>query len=245
MDALQKRKYLHSTRKRFDPFALVCSLVLLGFLLFHLGGQHSLDNFWDLRSFLVVVGGTFASVLIQFDFYQCLRCGWQILRSFWSKPEKQMLQSLQQLDSTILNEGSLVDLRPGQSITGELLGDIVYMMKKSLSFDDIDAFVRSRLHDELADLERSVLIVKRAALLAPSLGLFGTVVGLVILLKNLSDPSQIGPAMSLALLTTAYGSGLSSLVFTPLSGRLEHHKDLYAEAYEQLLSKVGILINSP
>ena len=49
--------------------------------------------------------------------------------------------------------------------------------------------------------------------------------------------------MSLALMTTAYGAGLSSLVFHPLAGRLEHHNEIYLETHSQLLSKIGVLLN--
>ena len=48
--------------------------------------------------------------------------------------------------------------------------------------------------------------------------------------------------MSLALMTTAYGAALSSLIFTPLAGRLDHHNTIYLSAHEQLLNKVSILL---
>jgi chemotaxis protein MotA len=48
--------------------------------------------------------------------------------------------------------------------------------------------------------------------------------------------------MSLALMTTAYGAGLASLIFTPLAGRLEHHNHIFLECHKQILSKIGILI---
>jgi chemotaxis protein MotA len=61
-------------------------------------------------------------------------------------------------------------------------------------------------------------------------------------MQAMATPGQIGPAMSLALMTTAYGAGLASLVFTPLSGRLEHHNLIYLECHKQFLTKIGILL---
>jgi len=55
---------------------------------------------------------------------------------------------------------------------------------------------------------------------APAFGMIGTLVGLVQMLKNLSDPSQIGGGMATALLTTLYGAMLANMVFIPLSGKL-------------------------
>lgn len=56
---------------------------------------------------------------------------------------------------------------------------------------------------------------------APAFGMIGTLVGLVQMLNNLSDPSQIGGGMATALLTTLYGAMAANMVFIPLAGKLE------------------------
>lgn len=57
---------------------------------------------------------------------------------------------------------------------------------------------------------------------APTLGMMGTVIGLINMLGNLSDPEQLGLGMSLALLTTLYGVVFSNLVFLPIANRLDN-----------------------
>ncbi len=59
------------------------------------------------------------------------------------------------------------------------------------------------------------------ATFAPAFGMIGTLIGLVQMLNMLSDPSSIGPAMAIALLTTFYGTILSTLFFLPISGKLK------------------------
>jgi chemotaxis protein MotA len=61
---------------------------------------------------------------------------------------------------------------------------------------------------------------------APTFGMMGTVVGLINMLGNLSDPSQLGIGMSLALLTTLYGVMFANLVFLPIANKLEHLNSL-------------------
>ena len=56
---------------------------------------------------------------------------------------------------------------------------------------------------------------------APAFGMIGTLVGLVQMLQNLSDPSKIGGGMATALLTTMYGAMGANMVFIPLAGKLE------------------------
>jgi len=64
-------------------------------------------------------------------------------------------------------------------------------------------------------------VLHRAAEVAPAMGLIGTLIGLVRMLRNLEDPSAIGPAMSVALLTTFHGAILANMVFAPLAAKLE------------------------
>ena len=63
----------------------------------------------------------------------------------------------------------------------------------------------------------------RATEVAPAMGLIGTLIGLVQMLGNLSDPSTIGPATSVALLTTFYGAILAHMVFIPISIKAERN----------------------
>jgi len=63
--------------------------------------------------------------------------------------------------------------------------------------------------------------LRRAAEVAPAMGLIGTLVGLVQMLANLNDPSAIGPGMAVALLTTFYGAVLANMVLAPLAAKLE------------------------
>lgn len=53
------------------------------------------------------------------------------------------------------------------------------------------------------------------------MGMIGTLVGLVLMLKNLNDPHMLGPNMAIALLTTLYGSLLANMVFNPIAAKLE------------------------
>jgi len=56
---------------------------------------------------------------------------------------------------------------------------------------------------------------------APAMGMIGTLIGLVQMLLNMSDPGAIGPAMAVALLTTFYGAVLAFLIFNPIAAKLE------------------------
>ncbi|MCU7948131.1 MAG: MotA/TolQ/ExbB proton channel family protein, partial [Candidatus Thiodiazotropha sp. (ex Cardiolucina cf. quadrata)] len=58
------------------------------------------------------------------------------------------------------------------------------------------------------------------AIMAPAMGMIGTLVGLVQMLANMSDPASIGPAMAVALLTTLYGAVIANAFAQPISNKL-------------------------
>jgi chemotaxis protein MotA len=57
---------------------------------------------------------------------------------------------------------------------------------------------------------------------APALGMIGTLIGLVQMLRTMNDPSAIGPGMAVALMTTFYGAVLANMLFLPMSGKLRN-----------------------
>lgn len=243
MNGLKMKKYLHTTRKHFDPFSLAFGLVGLGMVVWAAGASNAKVYLTDTHSITIIFGGTLASLLFQYDILSIINSFWLIGKSFLGTPDRQILNAVRELDRCIVTDGSLMEMREGRELNGELLNDIVYMHRQGLLFEEIDAFVTSRISDEFLGRQIAVTMLKRAGAIAPSLGLFGTVVGLVGVLKNLQSPGQIGNSMSLALLTTVYGAGLNSLVFSPLAGRLEHHNTIHLEVHKQLLNKCGILLN--
>ena len=58
----------------------------------------------------------------------------------------------------------------------------------------------------------------------------------------MTSPSQIGAAMALALLTTAYGAAFATFLFNPIAGRIEHHSQIILELHEQILSRVKVIL---
>jgi len=75
--------------------------------------------------------------------------------------------------------------------------------------------------------------------MTPAFGMIGTLVGLVIMLKNMSDPSSIGPAMAIALITTFYGSMIANVLCWPIATKLKiKHEE---EMTEKQIMLEGIL----
>lgn len=252
MEELKKKKYLGSSKIRFAPLTVLFSIALLVAVLVYAlgldtgtglgGGAGNTVLFNDFRSFFFVVGGTVGVLLFQFDLEIFFRTFLLALRSFIANPAKYLNPLIDELDEAIIKGSSILSLREAGEISGELLNDIIYMIKQNLFYEEVEDFVTNRVASAFLVRKMATSLLNKGAKIAPALGLLGTVIGLIEVLQSLEDPTRIGPAMSLALMTTAFGSVLGSLVFTPLAGRLEHHNEIYLETHKLLMNRVSVLI---
>jgi len=99
------------------------------------------------------------------------------------------------------------------------------------------------LNDEIKSSERqtevSVNVMMSMSNYAPAFGMIGTVIGMVLMLQNIEDPQQLGAGLSVALLTTLYGTVLANMVLVPLAGKLEYLSELDNNRKEMF--RTGIL----
>ena len=91
------------------------------------------------------------------------------------------------------------------------------------------------------ELQQSIGILSLGVRLAPSVGMLGTILGMVKLLSNLKDPSNIGSHMGLALLTTFYGLLFSLVFWTPLEQTLQNYLASELRGIDQTLHWLELL----
>ena len=110
------------------------------------------------------------------------------------------------------------------SLEADLEGMEDAFLKRSLQMlvDGVDASeVKTQLESALNNLDerhaQECALYDQGATLAPAFGMIGTLIGLINMLKNLTDVSTVGPNMSVALVTTFYGSLLANVFFAPRS----------------------------
>jgi chemotaxis protein MotA len=99
------------------------------------------------------------------------------------------------------------------------------------------------LGDEILQMEKrhdvNYRILNSMATYAPAFGMIGTLIGLILMLRNLDDSSGIGAGLSVALITTFYGTIFANLIFAPLAGKLKEFSE--KEINEKKMLRAGIL----
>lgn len=180
-----------------------------------------LSLFLDLPSLMIVLGGTLAAICVTFPFEEVLQAFKGALKIFASRKTRdiEVVSVMVKIAEISRREGllALENIRTENSV-----------LKKAcqLISDNADPdLIRETVRIEIASLKRRHLVgenvFKSLAGIAPAFGMIGTLIGLVIMLANLSDPQAIGPGMAVALITTFYGSVFSSLFFLPIAGKLK------------------------
>jgi chemotaxis protein MotA len=192
--------------------------------------------FVNVPSLMIVVGGTIGITLMNYPFSAMLSVMGVAKNCFFHKSgsSSEVIRNLVEFSRVSRREGIL----SLQSYTKNL--DEPFLVKGiNLAIDGLEPQVISEIMDiEIEQLENrhkfGSEIFSTMATFAPAMGMMGTLIGLVQMLQQMDDPSSIGPAMAVALLTTFYGVVLANLICLPFAGKLK------ARSGEEVLKKTLI-----
>ena len=198
-------------------FGLITSAILLG------GDPGSFIN---PPSILIVIGGTIAVTSMCFSVKEIAQSLKVIGKTFFyasRDPSDAAIQVLQ-----------IAEMARGQGVLSlqnimDTLEEEPFLHKGMLLVvdgtpgEEVESIMRRDMNATLQRHRKGASILRKAAEFAPAMGLIGTLIGLVQMLGSLDDPSTIGPAMAVALLTTFYGAVLANMVFSPMASKLERN----------------------
>lgn len=180
-------------------------------------------SFIDLPSVLIVLGGTFAVTTACFSFKEVYKAFGLILKTIFYHQEDPATAAhkIIQMAEEARKNGvlALQGMTGGNSLLSRGIGMVVDGMEP----DTAERILRQDIQARMERHQRGVSILRKASEISPAMGLIGTLIGLVQMLGNLDDPSSIGPAMAVALLTTLYGATLAYVVLQPLASKLERN----------------------
>ena len=203
---------------------IVFSLIIIGVAIF-LGG--SFGQFIDVPSMLIVIGGGMGATLIRFSLKDILKAfvtGGKIAFTQKKVQPREIIEEVAQMSDVMRKNGPL---------GLENLEVSHPLLKKGAQYvtDGFDSdFIREGLELErdlsIERLKEGKRVFKALGDSAPAFGMIGTLVGLVQMLANMDDPSTIGPAMAVALLTTLYGAVIANVICIPIAEKLDAKLDL-------------------
>ncbi len=218
---------------------VVCFLLVIFGIVYGENGINfgALVNFIDIPSVIITIGGTFSCMFMSYpikDFIGNLKSYTQIFK-VPKVNTQEIITKIIDLSNVARKEG-LLSL---EEAAGDL--DDAFLKKGILLIvDGTDPeLVRAIMETELASVEgrhsKVITYYERFAAMGPAWGMIGTLIGLVNMLNNMEDASKIGPAMSVALLTTLYGSLIANWLFTPASFKMKENNNMETMSKEIMI----------
>lgn len=215
-----------------DIASLIGFLLGVGMFIFGVAsgedGFSALGNFWDLASVLITIGGSLAGVLASNtmeDFLNGLKGFTRIFKSA-AVDIGEVIKNIIDLSNIARKEGLLALEEAANGIEDQFLKKGVMLV-----VDGTDPeLVRGILETDLTCIEtrhkKVIGFWQKWGELGPAWGMIGTLIGLINMLTKLDDPSAIGPAMAVALITTLYGSLIANWLCAPVANKLSVNNDM-------------------
>lgn len=224
--------------EKSSPLGLVGGLVLIfGAIVMGDGWL----TFLDPISAILVFGGTAAALLITFTLAEVKRVPAATKAFFaYQTPDYGALASqLSDFARTARRDGPLaLDARLDEA-EDPILRAALELAVDGAEPDAAEKMLRTCATEASSDTAFYVRFLNKAGMYAPAFGMVGTLIGLIQMLQNLSDPSAIGPAMAVAMITTFYGAFLANAIFLPLASKQKEQAEALLKGYD--VTREGVL----
>jgi len=204
-------------------FGTIIGLVAgVSMLLWAILSSSDIGPFIDYPSLIMVGGGSICAALISFPVQNVLAVARVVRKAFFTKSRdpKDLIVELVKYAEIARRDGILALENQAGKIDDPFVVAGIQMAVDGTDPSLIEAILMSDLESIESRHSEGKALFDNIGKFAPAFGMIGTLVGLVIMLKNMSDPSTIGPAMAIALLTTLYGAIAANVVALPLAEKL-------------------------
>jgi chemotaxis protein MotA len=228
-------------RRRIDGGIVIGVIVAIGLVL----GGHGLEG-GRLQSLLqgaaavIVFGGTIGAVLVSFPLRD-LRHAMASLRHLLvddGPPPAGVVALIGRFAARARKEGLLALEDDADRVTDPFLKRALALAIDGTS----SSTLRTLLEDEIATREENEEVPARvfeaAGGYAPTVGILGAVLGLIHVMENLADPSNLGSGIAVAFVATVYGVGSANLIFLPIASRFRARAQHNARRREAVLEGV-------
>ncbi len=203
------------------------ALITLGFLALS-GGN--LEMFVSEHGAIVIGGGVFAATLIRFELKTVMTglvVGAKFAFGHKRMAPRDLIEKIAEMADIVRKKGPIA--LESVEVDDKFLAKGVRMVA-----DGYDpAFIRDVMERErdlnATRLEEGVKVYKAIGDCAPAFGMVGTIMGMVQMFANMTDPSKLGPFMATALLATLYGAVVANFITLPMAEKLElklHHDEI-------------------
>lgn len=202
-------------------------------------------GFLEPVSLLITIGGALGVVALTFPRERIASARRHLQTAIVPEAEgsEALLLAFRRLARAHRLDGPLGLERAAHGLEDPFLARAVALILESEESEDIGAILLGEARARAADIEEARQVVLTLGRLFPAFGLIGTLIGLALLLRNLSggDLASVAPGLGIAVLTTLYGSVMANVVILPLATRLQAQTTREALRLEMVIAGVMLL----
>lgn len=186
------------------------------------GSGTSLMAFIDFKSFVIVIGGSFAALLVSFSMKEIKSIGkyMGIVSRDTTRDRVFFIESIIEISKKARKEGMLSLESEVEKLEDEFLKQGIKLIIDGAEEDAIVAILESEIENYEERMKEGVRFFKQWGAYAPAFGMIGTLVGLIQLLGNMEDITKLVAGMAVALITTLYGAIAANLIFLPVADKI-------------------------
>lgn len=179
--------------------------------------------FVNYPSLMIVVGGTMGATLLAYPLNEVLSVFKVAKNAFFHKTQsiQKLVPLMTELAKKARQEGILSFESQVKTIEDKFLASGLQMAIDGMESTSIDEILTTEIQFLEERHRLGAEIFTTMGTFAPAIGMLGTIIGLVQMLMQMEDPSQIGAPMAVALLTTFYGTLMANLMFLPVAQKLK------------------------
>jgi chemotaxis protein MotA len=188
-----------------------------------LGVGSNLGDIIDVTSIFITVVGSIGATFIAHDSSRSFKMFNTIISAI-RLPKVDNIGTLRTLYSfaeKARRDGMIALEEDIQTVEDEYMQDGLRAAVDGTDPEEIRKILEIKMEMSEEDQERNVAVLDTWGAIAPAFGMIGTLIGLVLLLKTLNDPTTIGPKMSIALITTLYGALIANILAIPPAEKLK------------------------
>ncbi len=178
--------------------------------------------FYNAPSLILVVGASITVVFLAAPVKYVKRFGKVLKKAAFHKPQspEKLITDLVSFAEIARRDGILSLENATKDIDDDFIVSGIQMAVDGTDPELIEQIMTTELENLVERHEHGKALFDTMGKYAPAFGMIGTLIGLVIMLQNMDDPSMIGPGMAVALLTTLYGALIANGICLPISDRL-------------------------
>ncbi len=199
---------------------LLLALVMMAVSVVMGGGAFA--SFWDTASVLMVFGGTLGALMMCFSLKSVMNLPRVLIKVFFNRPinQREIVDTMVSLAEVARKEGLLALESRLQDVKNPFIRMGLQMAVDGARPEVIEDVLKTDIEGVVLRHRDGKGMIDQVGRFGPAFGMIGTLMGLIIMLGNMSDPSMIGSGMAVALITTLYGAVLSNAMFLPFSEKL-------------------------